>query len=94
MLVAGVLSPVPWVAKESILRFGACGRKVLVSYSGLQARSIRYSCSTNCRHDDGKRCLAFTANTPERALTDQLLETVSPLGVEAAARSLVETRSH
>lgn len=67
-----------------ILRCGACGRKVLVCYSGLQARSIRYSCSTNSRHDDGKRCLAFSANTLERALTDQVLETVSPWGVEAA----------
>ena len=70
-----------------ILRCGACGRKVLVSYSGLQARSIRYSCSTNCRHDDGKRCLAFSANTLERALTDQVLETVSPLGSGSGAGS-------
>ena len=29
-----------------ILRCGQCGRKVLVYYSGLQSRSIRYSCST------------------------------------------------
>ena len=68
---------------------------MLVCYSGLQARSIRYSCSTNSRHDDGKRCLAFSANTLERALTDQLLETVSPLGVEAAleAAKLLASRS-
>jgi Recombinase/Resolvase, N terminal domain/Recombinase zinc beta ribbon domain len=70
-----------------ILRCGACGRKVLVNYSGEQARSIRYSCSTNCRQDDGKRCRAFSANTLERALTEQLLETVSPLGVEAAMQA-------
>ena len=66
------------------------GGKLLVSaidYSGVQARSIRYSCSTNCRHDDGKRCLAFSATTLERTLTDQLLETVSPLGVEAAMQA-------
>ena len=70
-----------------ILRCGACGRKVLVSYSGSQCRSIRYSCSTNCRHEDGKRCLAFSANRLERVLTEQLLETVSPLGVEAAVQA-------
>ena len=67
-----------------ILRCGACGRKVLVSYSGAHARSIRYSCSTNCRNDDGKRCISFSANTLERTLTVQLLEALAPLGIEAA----------
>lgn len=67
-----------------ILRCGECGRKVLVHYSGSHARSIRYSCNTNCRNDDGARCLSFSANVLERALIVQLLETVSPLGVEAA----------
>lgn len=70
-----------------ILRCGQCGRKVLVHYSGLHSRSIRYSCSTNSRHDDGQRCLAFSANALERALLGQLLDTVSPLGVEAALRA-------
>jgi DNA invertase Pin-like site-specific DNA recombinase len=67
-----------------ILRCGQCGRKVLVHYCGLHSRSIRYSCSTNCRNDDGKRCLSLSANALERTLVGQLLETVSPLGVEAA----------
>ena len=70
-----------------ILRCGQCGRKVLVHYSGLQSRSIRYSCSTNCRNDDGRRCLSFSANALERTLLGQLLETVSPLGVEAALQA-------
>jgi hypothetical protein len=70
-----------------ILRCGRCGRKVLVNYSGLRSRSIRYSCSTNCRDDDGKRCLSFSANALERALLGQLLETVNPLGVEAALQA-------
>jgi DNA invertase Pin-like site-specific DNA recombinase len=70
-----------------ILRCGQCGRKVLVHYSGVHSRSIRYSCSTNCRNDDGKRCLSFSANALERTLLGQLLETVSPLGVEAALKA-------
>jgi DNA invertase Pin-like site-specific DNA recombinase len=70
-----------------ILRCGQCGRKVLVSYSGLHSRSIRYSCSTNCRNDDGKRCLSFSANLLERTLVGQLLESVSPLGVEGALQA-------
>lgn len=72
---------------SGILRCGQCGRKVLVHYSGLHSRSIRYSCSTNSRHDDGKRCLSFSANALERTLLGQLLETVSPLGVEAALQA-------
>jgi len=70
-----------------ILRCGQCGRKVLVHYCGLHSRSIRYSCSTNCRNDDGKRCLSFSANALESVLVGQLLETVSPLGVEAALQA-------
>jgi len=79
-----------------ILRCGQCGRKVLVHYSGLHSRSVRYSCSTNCRNDDGKRCLSFSANALERALLGQLLETVSPLGVEAAlqAAELLAAEGH
>ena len=54
-----------------ILRCGACGRKVLVCYSGTNGRSIRYSCATNCRHDDGKRCISFLSQSSDfRQLTD------------------------
>jgi len=70
-----------------ILRCGTCGRKVLVNYSGSQARSIRYSCATNSRNDDGKRCVSFSANNLERILTSELLETVAPLGIEAALKA-------
>lgn len=79
-----------------ILRCGRCGRKMLVNYSGLHSRSIRYSCSTNCRNDDGKRCQSFSANALERMLVEQLLEVVSPLGVEAAleAAEVLASRSH
>lgn len=71
-----------------ILRCGQCGRKVLVNYSGSHSRSIRYSCSTNCRNDDGKRCMSLSANKLEEFLTEQLLETVSPFGVEAALKTI------
>jgi len=70
-----------------ILRCGTCGRRVLVNYSGAHSRSIRYSCATNCRHDDGKRCISFSANNLEKILIRELLETVAPLGVEAALQA-------
>lgn len=76
-----------------ILRCGECGRKVLVNYSGLQAKSIRYSCNTNCRNDDGKRCLTFSANSLERELTQQILEVVEPFGVEAALQAVEKFNS-
>lgn len=69
---------------SGILRCGVCGRKVLVNYTGAHSRSIRYACSTNCRNDDGKSCLSFSANELERRLTAQLLDAVAPLGIEAA----------
>jgi DNA invertase Pin-like site-specific DNA recombinase len=70
-----------------ILRCGECGRKVLVHYSGAHAKSISYSCYTNTRNDDGKRCLQFSAGALEKALVQQLLEAVSPLGVGAALKA-------
>lgn len=70
-----------------ILRCGTCGRRVLVNYSGAHSRSIRYSCATNCRHDDGKRCISFSANNLEKILIGELLETVAPLGVTAALQA-------
>jgi DNA invertase Pin-like site-specific DNA recombinase len=71
-----------------ILRCGRCGRKVLVCYCGLRSRSMRYSCSSNSRDEDGKRCLSFSATALERTLVGQLLETVSPLGVQAALQAV------
>jgi len=71
-----------------ILRCGVCGRKVFVHYTGSHSRSIRYICSTNSRNDDGKRCLSLSANKLEGLLIQQLLETVSPLGVEAALEGI------
>lgn len=74
-----------------ILRCGECGRRVLVSYSGSHSKSIRYTCGTNSRNDDGRRCLSFSANVLEEKITFELLETISPFGVEAsleAARKL------
>lgn len=71
-----------------ILRCGDCGRRVLVNYSGAHSKSIRYGCSTNCRNDDGRRCLSFSANKLEALLVEQLLEVLQPLGVEAALEAV------
>lgn len=76
-----------------ILRCGECGRKVLVNYSGTRAQSIRYSCNTNCRNDDGRRCLSFSANALEGELTRQVIEVVEPHGVEAALQTIEKLNS-
>lgn len=75
-----------------LLRCGACGRKVRVNYSGAQARSIRSSCSTHCRHDDGKRCLAFSAKPLERRW-NEALQRVTRLAEEFRAVAVEQALS-
>jgi len=67
-----------------ILRCGHCGRKLSVSYEGSNGQYIRYNCKNNMSNLDGERCISFTARGVEESIAEAVLETISPLGVEAA----------
>jgi hypothetical protein len=73
-----------------ILRCGHCGRKMMVSYGGTDGRYVRYNCNKNTTNIDGERCISFTAQRVEQVISDAVLESLSPLGMEAAVAAAQE----
>ena len=71
-----------------LLRCGHCGRKLTVQYGGKRG-SPRYVCiGANINHGTGESCISFGAFGVERAVEEQLLAVLQPLGIEAAADAL------
>ena len=70
-----------------ILRCGHCGSKLSVSYHGKSGGYVSY----RCRGKDGsfrKSCVSFGGKLTENAVVDAILDTISPLGIEAAFKAL------
>ncbi|MFQ6109436.1 MAG: recombinase family protein [Candidatus Aminicenantales bacterium] len=67
-----------------LLRCRHCGRKMHVTYSGAKGQVVRYSCrGAQVNHGAG-RCISIGALRLERMIAEQLLNVLSPLGIEAA----------
>lgn len=66
-----------------LLRCSRCGRKFHVHYWGGRETKPRYMCSGEYP-SGGDRCVAFSGLGVERAVVDQVLSVVSPMGVEAS----------
>ena len=66
-----------------LLRCGHCGRKLHVNYWGRTGTSPRYVC-TGAHADAGDGCMGFAGTLVEKALQEQILEVVSPLGIDAS----------
>jgi len=67
-----------------LLRCGHCGRKMHVTYSGIKGRVVRYGCRGALINHGAGRCINVGAMRLERAITEELLRVLSPLGLEAA----------
>ena len=77
-----------------LLRCHRCGQKLHVHYS---QDDVRYTCRGGAVRRDrrGQRCFSFAGSTIERRIAEQILEVVSPAGIEAAelaARQLAAAR--
>ncbi len=71
-----------------LLRCGRCGRKLSIAYSGTTGRVPRYAC-VGGRTDRGQAaCLSLGGVSIERAVSEQVLEAVQPVGVDAALEAL------
>jgi excisionase family DNA binding protein len=71
-----------------LLRCGRCGRKMHVTYSGTKGRVVRYSCrGAQINHGAG-RCISLGAIRLEQVITEELLNVLSPLGIEAAIEAI------
>ena len=67
-----------------LLRCGRCGRKLFVAYSGRGGRVPRYACAGSRTGQGPTSCLSLGGVTIEQAVTDQVLEALQPVGIEAS----------
>jgi DNA invertase Pin-like site-specific DNA recombinase len=78
-----------------LLRCGRCGRKLQVRYWGKSGTAARYLCRGDFSAG-GTYCLGFGGATVDRKISEQVLEAISPLALEAslkAAQSYEEAQS-
>lgn len=66
-----------------LLRCGHCGRKLHVNYWGRSGTAPRYICK-GAYPDSSSTCVGFAGTLVERAIEEQVLAAISPLGVEAS----------
>ena len=71
---------------SGLLRCGHCGAKLLTHYPGSTV--IRYQCSESLVHRDRVCCVMFGGLRADRAVSDQLLQALTPLGIEAALEAM------
>ena len=65
-----------------LLRCGHCGAKLLAQYPG--PHSIRYQCSGYLLNREGACCVMFGGLRADRLVSEQLMQCLSPFGIEAA----------
>lgn len=75
-----------------LLRCGHCGRKLHVRYWGSHGTHARYLCKGEY-DDGGQYCIGFGGSSVDRRLSQELLNVISPLGVEASLRAIEELES-
>src|SRR2546429_8656636 len=73
-----------------LLRCGHCGAKLLAQYPG--PRVIRYQCSGYLLNRDHACCVMFGGLRADRLVSEQLLQCLTPFGIEAAIEA-IENRS-
>jgi DNA invertase Pin-like site-specific DNA recombinase len=68
-----------------LLRCARCGRRLQVSYGGSGSlRSLRYACRGAFSDRAEANCISFGGVRVDRALAQEVVERVQPIGVEAA----------
>ena len=70
-----------------LLRCGRCGRKLHVRYWGRHGTAARYLCLGDYG-SGGSYCLAFGGSTVDRRFSQELLETITPLGLQASLEAI------
>ncbi len=72
-----------------LLRCGRCGRKLHVRYWGKHGTAARYLCKGEF-DSGGDYCLGFGGDRIDRRLSQEILNVISPLGIEASLRAIAE----
>ena len=69
-----------------LLRCGRCGRKLQVRYWGKSGTAARYLCRGDFSAG-GKYCLGFGGATVDKQISEQVLEAISPLALDASLKA-------
>src|SRR5467141_2657150 len=69
-----------------LLRCGHCGAKLLAQYPG--PRVIRYQCSGYVLNRDHACCVMFGGLRADRLVSEQLMQSLAPFGIEAAIEAI------
>jgi hypothetical protein len=69
-----------------LLRCGHCGAKLLAQYPG--PRVIRYQCSGYLLNRDHPCCVMFGGLRADRLVSEQLMQSLAPFGIEAAIEAI------
>jgi hypothetical protein len=75
-----------------LLRCGRCGRKLHVRYWGKSGTAARYLCPGDYAAG-GRYCQAFGGSTVDKRFGAEVLDALSPLGMEVSLRALTRTSS-
>ena len=67
-----------------LLRCGHCGRKLHIAYSGKGGNTGRYHCRGSLVNHGGKSCISFGGMCVDRAVGNEIVARLQPLGIEAA----------
>ena len=81
---------------SGILRCGRCGAKLMTRYQGANNKSRVYLCRGKGEQNT-KTCISFGGKRVDEALSNTILEALSPLGLEAALKAtemMNGTQSH
>ena len=70
-----------------LLRCGRCGRKLHVRYSGVDGRVPRYHCCGAHINHGTESCISFGGLRADQAIVRSVLESLQPVGIEAALRA-------
>ena len=73
-----------------LLRCGHCGAKLLAQYPGPSV--IRYQCSAYMLNRDHPCCVMFGGLRADRLVSEQLMQCLTPFGVEAAIQAIESLR--
>ena len=70
-----------------LLRCGHCGRKLHVRYWGGRGTNARYLCKGDF-DSGGDYCLGFGGDRVDRRITEEVLQAISPLAIEASLQAI------
>ena len=73
---------------SGLLRCGRCGRKLFVAYGGTGGRVPRYNCHGGRVDRGSASCLSICGLRVDRAVSEQVIEAVQPVGVQAALAAM------